>query len=419
MNQLELTTAPVLDLTPNDLDGILDELRTYHAIFSPLFFRPEQRAWAQTYLHGLLLNIPRKSIEPLILHLHGADRNAVRAMQQFGGDGAWDDTAILRQLWREVASDLDDAEGVLILDGSDFPKQGLESVGVKRQYCGQLGKRANCQAGVFLAYASQRGYALLDRRLEMPEDWFTDAYADRRVACGVPETVRFTTKPLLGWQMLEAVVSAGALSCRWVTCDEAFGSNTALLDKIAGRGLWYFAEVPHDTRVWRERPASAVPQWSGRGPKPKREQLAPDPPAPLEVQTIAAALPAEQWQQHVIQEGSQGPQIAEFAFLRVIAVRDGLPGPAVWLVLRRSLSDGELKTYVCNAPADVPEQRLVRTSGMRWPIETCFEVGKQELGMGDYEGRSWRGWHHHMTLVLLALAFLVRLQGRFEQTLQR
>ncbi len=419
MNQLELTTAPVLDLTPNDLDGILDELRTYHAIFSPLFFRPEQRAWAQTYLHGLLLNIPRKSIEPMILHLHGADRNAVRAMQQFGGDGAWDDTAILRQLWREVASDLDDAEGVLILDGSDFPKQGLESVGVKRQYCGQLGKRANCQAGVFLAYASQRGYALLDRRLEMPEDWFTDAYADRRVACGVPETVRFTTKPLLGWQMLEAVVSAGALSCRWVPCDEAFGSNTALRDKIAGLGLWYFAEVPHDTRVWRERPASAVPQWSGRGPKPKREQLAPDPPAPLEVQTIAAALPAEQWQQHVIQEGSQGPQIAEFAFLRVIAVRDGLPGPAVWLVLRRSLSDGELKTYVCNAPADVPEQRLVRTSGMRWPIETCFEVGKQELGMGDYEVRSWRGWHHHMTLVLLALAFLVRLQGRFEQTLQR
>ncbi len=419
MNQLELTTAPVLDLTPNDLDGILDELRTYHAIFSPLFFRPEQRAWAQTYLHGLLLNIPRKSIEPLILHLHGADRNAVRAMQQFGGDGAWDDTAILRQLWREVASDLDDAEGVLILDGSDFPKQGLESVGVKRQYCGQLGKRANCQAGVFLAYASQRGYALLDRRLEMPEDWFTDAYADRRVACGVPETVRFTTKPLLGWQMLEAVVSAGALSCRWVPCAEAFGSNTAWRDKLAGLGLWYFAEVPHDTRVWRERPASAVPQWSGRGPKPKREQLAPDPPAPLEVQTIAAALPAEQWQQHVIQEGSQGPQIAEFAFLRVIAVRDGLPGPAVWLVLRRSLSDGELKTYVCNAPADVPEQRLVRTSGMRWPIETCFEVGKQELGMGDYEVRSWRGWHHHMTLVLLALAFLVRLQGRFEQTLQR
>ena len=419
MNQLELTTAPVLDLTPGDLDTILDELRSYHAIFSPLFLRPEQRAWAQTYLHGLLLTIPRKSIEPMILHLRGADRNAVRAMQQFVGEGAWDDTAILRQLWREVASDLDDADGVLILDGSDFPKQGLHSVGVKRQYCGQLGKRANCQAGVFLAYATQRGYALLDRRLYLPEDWFSAAYADRRAACRVPEAVRFTTKPWLGWAMIEAVVAAGNLSCRWVTCDEAFGCNTELLDKIASLGLWYFAEVPHDTRVWRERPASAVPTWSGRGAKPKRERLLPEAPTPEEVQAIAAALPAEQWQRHVIQEGSQGPQLAEFAFLRVVAVRDGLSGPAIWLVLRRSLTDGELKTYVCNAPADVAQQRLVRTSGMRWPIERCFEVGKQELGMGDYEVRSWRGWHHHMTLVLLALAFLVRLQGRFEQTLQR
>jgi SRSO17 transposase len=355
----------------------------------------------------------------MLLHLRGADGNAVRAMQQFVRDGAWDDTAILRRLWREIAADLDDADGVLILDGSDFPKQGQESVGVKRPYCGELGKRANCQAGVFLAYASQRGYALLDRRLYLPEDWFTDAYAARRTACGVPEATTFTTKPMLGWAMIEAVIAARSLSCRWVTCDAACGCNTELLDKIAGLGLWSFAEVPHDTRVWRERPASAVPQWSGRGPKPTRERLLPEAPTPEEVQMIAAGLPPEQWQRHVIQEGSQGPLLAEFAFLRVVAVRDGLPGPTSWLVLRRSLSDGELKTYLCNAPPDVVPQRLVRTSGMRWPIERCFEVGKQELGMGDYEVRSWRGWHHHMTLVLLALAFLVRLQGRFEKTLQR
>ena len=122
---------------------------------------------------------------------------------------------------------------------------------------------------------------------------------------------------------------------------------------------------------------------------------------------------------YLIKEGSQGPQVAEFAFLRVVAVRDDLPGPAVWLVLRRSLTDGELKTYLCNAPADLPHQRLAGISGMRWPIETCFEVGKQELGMGDYEVRSWRGWHHHLTLVLVALAFLVRLQGRLKKTLRR
>src|SRR6266496_309252 len=219
MNQLELTTAPVLDLTPHDLDGILDELRTFHAQFSPLFFRPEQRAWAQTYLHGLLLDIPRKSIEPMILHLRGADRNAVRAMQQFVREGAWEDTAILRRLWLEVASDLGDDDGVLILDGSDFPKQGLHSVGVKRQYCGELGKRANCQAGMFLAYASQRGYALLDRRLYLPEDWFTDTYADRRVACGVPQDITFTSKATVGSAMIESPVSAGSPTCRSVRCE--------------------------------------------------------------------------------------------------------------------------------------------------------------------------------------------------------
>jgi SRSO17 transposase len=170
--------------------------------------------------------------------------------------------------------------------------------------------------------------------------------------------------------------------------------------------------------VWRERVATALPLWSGRGPKPKRQRVVPDAPAPEEVQALAAALPSSQWQRYVIQEGSQGPQVAEFAFLRVIAIRDDLPGPEVSLVLRRSLTDGELKTYLCNAPQELPQQRLVRRGGMRWPIERCFEVGKQEVGMGDYEVRSWRGWHHHMTLVLLALAFLVRLQGRSKKTLQ-
>jgi SRSO17 transposase len=421
MNHLEtIATAPVLDLTPQDIDGLLDELQTYHAIFSPLFQRPEQRAWSQTYLQGLLLELPRKSIEPMMLALRGADRNAVRAMQQFLSEGAWDDTAILHRLWPEIDTDLGDADGVLILDGSDFPKQGTESVGVKRQYCGELGKTANCQAGVFLAYASQHGYTLLDRRLYLPEEWVTDtAYAERRKACGVPDTTTFTTKPLLGWAMIEEVIEAATLRCRWVACDEGFGRDTVLLDKIASLGLWYFAEVPHDTQVWQVRPEVAVPEWSGRGRKPTRERVVADAAAPQTVAALATALPARNWSRQLIQEGSQGPQVAEFAFLRVSAMREGLPGPEVWLVLRRSLTDRELKTYLCNAPTDIPQQRLVRMSGMRWPIETCFETGKQELGMGDYEVRSWRGWHHHMTLVIVTLAFLVRVQNRLKKTLPR
>lgn len=413
-----IATAPVLDLTPQDIDDLLDELRIYHAIFSPLFKRPEQRIWSQTYLHGLLLELPRKSIEPMMLALRGADRNAIRAMQQFVREGAWDDRAILHRLWSEIALDLGDADGVLILDGSDFPKQGTESVGVKRQYCGERGKTANCQAGVFLAYASPQGYTLLDRRLYVPEEWIADrAYAERRTACGLPNDVTFTTKPALGWAMIEDVVHAGTLPCRWVACDEGFGRDTALLDQIAGADLWYFAEVPHDTHVWPVRPEVAVPDWNGRGRKPTRARLVAAAPAPQTVAAIAHGLPASAWSQQVIAEGSQGPHVAEFACVRVIAVRDRLPGPEVSLVLRRSLTDGELKTYLCNAPADLPAQRLVRTSGMRWPIETCFETGKQKLGMGDYEVRSWQGWHHHMTLVIVALAFLVRVQNRLKKTL--
>ena len=163
---------------------------------------------------------------------------------------------------------------MLTLDGSDFLKQGQESVGVKRQYCGEVGKRANCQAGVFLGYASHKGYTLLDRRLYLPHEWVEDeAYAERRRRCGVPTDMPFKTKPTLGWEMIQAVQQAGTLRCRWVTCDEAFGRDTDCLDRVAELGLWYFAEVPHDTQVWRQRPATAVPAWSGQGRKPTRTRV--------------------------------------------------------------------------------------------------------------------------------------------------
>ena len=414
-----IATAPLLELAPQDLNSIVDELAAYHAIFSPLFARKEQRDWSHTYLQGLLAEMPRKSIEPMVLHLIGADRNAVRALQQFVSEGAWDDSAIIKQLWSELANELADPhDGVLILDGSDFPKQGKESVGVKRQYCGQLGKIANCQAGMFLAYASSRGYALLDRRLYLPKDWFSDDYAERRVACGVPNTLSFTTKPQLGLEMLQQVLKHNSLRAQWVCGDEAFGDNTVLLDEIAKLGLWFFMEVGKDTRVWQKRPATETAPWSGQGRPPTRERVVSDADAPISVAELAASVEASHWQRHRIKEASQGPQLAEFVFRRVVVVRDGLPGPEVWLVLRRSLSDGEVKMYLSNAPAEIAHQRLVRTSGMRWPIESSFELGKQEIGMGDYEVRSWRGWHHHMTLVLLAFGFLVRLTGRFEQTLR-
>jgi len=414
-----IETAPELDLAPQDIDHLWEQLREYHAIYSPLFQRREQREWSEKYLRGLLLDIPSKSIEPMVLALDGADQNAVRGMQQFISQGSWDDTPILQRHWQEVDQDLGDDDGVFTLDGSDFLKQGTASVGVKRQYCGEVGKRANCQAGVYLGYAQPKGYTLLDRRLYLPQEWVEDeAYAQRRQQCGVPEEITFKTKPALGWEMIQAVRQAGSLRSRWLTCDEAFGRDTVFLDQVAGIGLWYYAEVPHDTRGWVQRPAIEVPPWSGQGRKPSRQQLVAGEPAAQEVGQIAASLPGEAWSRHTIKEGSKGPLVADFAALRVVAVRQGLPGPEVWLVLRRHVSNGELKTYLSNAPADTPLPTLVRLSGMRWPIETCFEGGKQHLGMGDYEVRSWRGWHHHMTLCILDHFFLVRLQLRFKKRTQ-
>jgi SRSO17 transposase len=404
-----ITTAPAMELTPQAIENLVEELRAYHAIYSPLFQRREQREGAEKYLRGLLREMPRKSIEPMVLALDGANAKAVRTLQLFISEGAWDDDAILQRHWQEVDQVLGEVDGVLTLDGSDFLKQGQESVGVKRQYCGEVGKRANCQAGVFLGYASRQGYTLLDRRLYLPQEWVEDeTYAERRRRCGVPADLPFKTKPTLGGEMIQAVHRANTLRARWVTCDEAFGRDTTLLDHLDGLGLWYYAEVPHDTQVWRQRPATAVPAWAGRGRQPTRARVVAGAPAPHTVVVVAESLPAEHWSRHRIKEGSKGPIVANVAALRVIAVREGLPGPEVWLVVRRNPLTGELKTYVSNAPANTPLATLVRLSGMRWPIETCFEDGKQYVGMGDYEVRSWRGWHHHMTLCILAHFFLVR-----------
>lgn len=194
MSNEAVDTAPLLNLKPEDVEGLWEELEAYPAIYRPLFGRREQREWSKKYLMGLLMQLPRKSVEPMVLAIEGADENAVRAMQQFVSEGAWEDAVLLDQHWREVDQDLGEAEGVLTLDGSDFHKQGKESVGVKRQYCRELGKRANCQAGVFVGYSSSHGYALLDRRLYLPREWVEDAaYAERRAKCGVPPALTFKT----------------------------------------------------------------------------------------------------------------------------------------------------------------------------------------------------------------------------------
>jgi SRSO17 transposase len=409
-----IETTPKFDLTVKDIEDLPTELAQYAAIYQDLFGRREQKEHYQTYLEGLMLDMPNKSVETMMLNLKGDDPNAIRNMQYFVSEGSWRDKAILSRHRQEVSHDLGDENGVLIGDSSGFPKQGEESVAVKRQWCGELGKVANCQVGVFLGYASRYGRTLLNRRLYLPQEWVEDDdYAERRRKCGVPEAIPFKTQPALLLEMVKEVHADGHLPFRWLTCDEAFGRDTVFLDQV-GDYLCYFAEVENSTRVWLERPQTAVPEWSGQGRKPTRERLVAGEPEAQEVKLIAASLPADAWTRHTIKEGSKGTLVADFAALRVVAVRDGLPGPQVWLVLRRNPKNGEVKYYLSNAPTEIKLATFAWVSGMRWPIETCFEEGKQDLGLGDYQVRSWTGWHHHMTLCILAHFFLVRLQIRLK-----
>ena len=432
---LVLGQPAVLTVTPARLEGIVEELAAYHAAFAPCFHYQAQRVWSDVYLRGLLVaDVPRKNIEAMALRLLGAGEAAdrqVRALQHFVSEGVWDDAAVLAAHWRLVDQSMGEDDGVLIVDGSDVPKQGAHSAGVARQWCGALGKRANCQAGVFVGYASRRGYTLLDRRLYLPEQWFSAAYQARWRACAIPPETTFATKPTLAAELVEGILAGGSLRTRWLTCDEGFGNDPVFLDRIAGLGLWYLAEVARSTHVWplatpTGAPAAAVPSvWvppqtaSRKGPAPRRLRLHPQSPPTQPVEAWAAQVPAGAWQRYRILEGSKGPLLADFAAVRVVAVRDRLPGPEVWLLIRRSVPDpGEppvYKYYLSNAPDDLPLLALVWASGMRWPIERCFTEGKDELGLDHYECRFWRGWHHHMTLVILAHHFLVRLQGRLNQ----
>jgi len=427
--------SPELLLRAADLESIADDLGAYHARFAPLFARQEQRAWAEVYLRGLLVaDVPRKNVEAMALSLLGAGPGAdgrVRALQQFVGTGAWDDDAILAEHQRFVDETLGEADGVLIIDGSDVAKQGTHSAGVARQWCGATGKKDNCQAGVFLAYASRKGATLLDRRLYLPAAWFTDAYAERWRACAIPPGTPFQTKHDLAGDLVEQAMRRGTVRARWMVCDEGFGDDPAFLARVGALGLSYLAEVPCATQVWpladpatgqeRARPQSWVPPptASRKGPAPRRARLHPQSLPKLRVDAIAVQLPAAAWRRYRILEGSKGPLVADFAAVRASAVRDRLPAGEVWVVLRRKVEGPAevpaLKYYLSNAPADTPLDTLVWLSGMRWPIECCFAECKSELGLNHYEMRFWPGWHHHMTLVLLAHHFLVQLQARLDQ----
>lgn len=408
--------APGQPLSQQDVDASADELVTFLQRWADLWPRREQRDWSAFYLCGQLATLERKTIEPMVLALKGPDEDAMRGLQQFIGQSTWPIGPKRDRLQQLVGGWLGEPGAVLIFDGSGFPKQGTHSAGVAPQYCGALGKIANCQEGVFAVYASSRGYAFVDGRLYVPDRWFGGDYALRRQACGIPTDLRFQTEPEIALAMLVEILAAGDLPFRWVTADEHFGENPAFLDGIATTGKWYQVEVPKNTRVWLHTPAVQPPGPGLMGRPRLYPRVAPDAPRPIELKALAAQLPRTAWHRRTIKEGSRGPLESDFAFVRVTAVRDALPGPRLWATFRRSLTDPtEIKYFLSNAPARCPQAELVRVTGLRWPIETALEEGKGEIGQDHYETRSWLGWHHHMLQSFMAHLFLMHLRRVFKK----
>jgi len=407
----ETCPAPECNLTNQDVGCFMDEMRAYVEMFEPAFRRAEQLEWSKNYLLGLLGDASRKNIERIALELG----ENVRSMQHFIGQSPWEQEPVIAIHQRLVGGTLGEADGVALIDESSVVKQGDDSVGVAAQYCGSVGKIANGQVGVYLGYASRKGYSLVDGQLFVPDEWFDETHVEKRRRCGVPEELVFQTKPEIGLELLEKAVKRGDLPFQWVAADELYGDSPAFRDGVAALNKWYFTEIKCNTPIWSVRPEVHVPEWNGHGRHPTRLRLRHPSDRPVQVKGLVAGISKQGWTRATIKEGSKGPIVCDFAFLRLIESRKNLPGPEVWLIIRRNLEDPSIiKFYFSNAPASTPVIEFVRISGMRWPIETIFEEAKGEVGFDHYEMRSWLGWHHHMLLVSLAHHFLVRLRILFQ-----
>ena len=379
----------------------------FHAQFAPLFGRKEARLRSEQYVRGLLVQqTDRRNAENMADAIAGA---TPRTLQRLLTEAPWPTAPVIDRLQAYLGARLNTPEGIFVLDESGVPKQGTKSVGVARQYCGALGKVGNCQVGVFLAYASARGHALVDLRLFLPRPWTNDPARCR--AAGVPtEAIRSQSTAELGLAMLRQARAAGHLHGHWVAGDDAYGMVPTLRDALAEEHWHYVLDVPKTTPVFDQPAQTVVPAWAGRGRVPTQPRLAPDAPAPRTVEAVAASLPSTAWQDLTVAEGAQGPRTYQFVAVRVWESRDGLPGRACWLLLRRNLDGREPRYYLSNAPTDTPLLTLAQVAAARWTIETEFETAKGETGLDEYEVRSWQGWHHHVTLALLAAAFLLTIQ---------
>jgi SRSO17 transposase len=397
-------------MTPEELDRVVHSFTTFHEHFAPLFGRTEARLRSEQYLRGLLLQrADRRNAENIAEAVQGA---TPRALQRFLTEATWQHLPVIQALHQFLGQRLSSPDGVFIFDESGAAKQGKHSVGVARQYSGTLGKVGNCQIGVYLAYASFLGHALLDGELYLPKEWIDDPV--RREKAGVPKGVQFQTKGDLAFVLLQRAKlwGRGQLQGEWVTGDSVYGGDSGLRDSLNEAGWYYVLEVRQTERVFAgtKRPATAIPTWSGNGRKPYRERLVSGSAPAQTVADIAKAVPDEEWETLRVAEGAQGERRYQFFRQRVWECRDDLPGRECWLLVRRKLDGSDLKFCLSNAPLTTSLLKMGQVGASRWHIETEFELEKSEAGLVEYEVRSWTGWYHHMSMALLAGAFLLQMQ---------
>src|SRR5438132_11335471 len=306
---------PTFDLVPSDVEGFMEELWEFQATFHDCFARSEPRAHFFDYMVGQFSKLERKSIEPMALEVEGG---TIRGLQRFISDVVWDEEQMRWNYHQLVAEEMGAPDGVLMFDETGFVKKGKDSVGVARQYCGTLGKVENCQVGVFAAYASRHGYALVDKRLFMPETWFGEDYAERRHTCHVPEELRFHTKPQWAAEMVTAIRSEGRLPFKYLVADCLYGNSPDFLDAIdACVGVTSLVSIPSDTRSWLQRPVTTEKTSKYKGAMRSQRVVAPEVVAPLTVAALAQSLPSSGWYRRRVSEGTKGPLEYEFARKRV------------------------------------------------------------------------------------------------------
>jgi SRSO17 transposase len=406
-----LYPVPKFDLGKGDVKDFINELRGFHEQFADCFQRSESREHFFNYMAGQFSPLERKSIEPIALAIEDGN---VRSMQRFVSDAPWDDDKMIAKYRSFVNDDLGHPDGALIFDESSFVKKGQDSIGVARQYCGAIGKVDNCQVGVFAAYVSESGYALVDKRLFIPDKWFADDYLERRQKCKLPQDMIFRTKPELAVEMLNAISKEDVLPFKYVLADTIYGASPEFICAVeALPDKTYFVSVTKDTLCWLRRPMTITKEYRWGGKHRTKTVLLDPQSKPLSVADLAANINDYFWYRRQVSEGTKGPIVYEFTRRQVILAAAGLPNKTVWLLIRRTLGDDpDYSFFISNASSNSRLRTLVWLSGLRWAIEQCFEETKSELGMDHYEVRKFPGWQHHILTCLLAHFFLWHLKIR-------